>query len=328
MFFQRRDRNRIAASPERTQVARERMRVRGSGVRPTRHLFLAGLLAGASVAACAGLVRSAAMVGADPTIEAGAQAFADSGADPSDTVYDATGPTPYDASVEDGNSPEGGSPVEDGDSPEDGGPADACVPVTFGLRSESMDASYFYTYLLPDDSGDRPLWLSVFAADGSPLSIFQEYASSNACGPPPVNSGRWDCQPLPNTGVNARWDGTRVITTASSCTPDGGGQPIPCEIVECVPPGRYVVKICAQPRSYYCPYSDADVCVHVRSTIPRRRKSSGHCHDLTRVASHRRSRPTAQPIAPGLVRQSPSEAPSLTRPPAATSAPGNGRLFA
>jgi hypothetical protein len=159
-----------------------------------------------------------------------------------------------------------------------GGPDAACVPlgsVTFRMEAPNVDGGYSYQFSF-GDPGDGVWWYSVETPDGSALSIFLPPGASTLCEvcdprPNPIGQG---CGPIPDGGITGGWGGY-TITGTSICQPEPPSSyatPVGCAAIQCLPAGRYVVKMCAGGG----PCASPETCVDVPFDFPTDAAVVGH----------------------------------------------------
>jgi hypothetical protein len=161
----------------------------------------------------------------------------------------------------------------------DGGTDGPCVPlgsVAFRMEAPPVDGGYGYQLSL-GDPGDGVWWYSVERPDGAALTIFLPPGAQTACGvcqprPEPIGQG---CAFVPDGGVSGGWGGI-TYTGTSTCQPapaTGYSSPVGCATTQCLPPGRYVVKMCGSKGGVFCSSPD---CVEVPFDFPTDAAVVGH----------------------------------------------------
>jgi hypothetical protein len=160
------------------------------------------------------------------------------------------------------------------DSGRDAARDGVCVPLgaaAFRMQAPPSDAGYFYLFSL-GDPGDGVWWYSVETTDGAVLPIFLPSSTETTCSSckdllEPIGQA---CAALPDGGVRGHWGGYAVTGEASCEVPATSSDPshlAACATITCLPPGRYVVKMCASRGG--CGYSsDAATCLSIPFDFP------------------------------------------------------------
>jgi hypothetical protein len=175
------------------------------------------------------------------------------------------------------------------DASEDTG-APGCVSqgsVTFRMQAPTGDAGYNALTSF-GNPGDGNWWYSVATADGNPLQIFLSpgpvTATCEPCAPYEVPGGG-GCNPVPpDSGVTATWDGT-AVTSISTCEWSPGShqasEAISCQVIQCMPAGKYVVTMCGSELED-CSSTDgeAGACVSVPFQYPTSSEVVGYLPPL------------------------------------------------
>jgi hypothetical protein len=182
-------------------------------------------------------------VAADARIDAGADARIDAGADSGRNLPDA---------------------ARDG----------VCVPlgaVAFRMQAPATDAGYQYVFSL-GNPGDGVWWYSVETPDGAVLPIFLPSGAPSTCercedGLTPIGQG---CGALPDGGVSGGWGGYAVTGAVSCEVPASSFDPAHqslCATIDCLPAGRYTVKMCAVKGGCYSA-SGQNTCLSIPFDFP------------------------------------------------------------
>lgn len=160
----------------------------------------------------------------------------------------------------------------------DGGLDGSCRPIggtLFRMEAPPHDGGYWYRSSF-GDPGDGVWWYSVETPDGSALQIFLPPGARSLCGdcdPKAYPIGQ-QCSPIPDGGVTGGWGGF-TVTGTSTCQPvptSSYSGPAGCATIQCLPAGRYTVRMCAGGGP--CPTSET--CVDVPFDFPTDAAVVGH----------------------------------------------------